>query len=107
MKQHTEWLNTYRSEWEKRGHRVVIADLKEDPRELRQKIESANIIDVTGGDVNWLLDWSKKSELDTYLKDVLNNGAIYVGTSAGSGLITPDIGLTWWEPDWKDDHIGL
>ena len=102
-----KWLNSYKEAWEKKGYSVVIADLKKDPVKLREKIESADIIDVTGGDANWLLDWVKKSKLDTYLKDVLNKGVVYVGTSAGSGLINPDIGLTWWEPDWKSDHVGL
>jgi dipeptidase E len=90
-----------------KGHEVVIADLKEDPMELRKKLESADIIDVWGGDVNWLLDWAKKSKTDTYLKGILSKGVVYVGSSAGSCLLTPDIGLGWWEPDWKLDHVGL
>lgn len=90
-----------------KGYDVVIADLKEDPIELRKKLENVDVIDVTGGDVNWLLDWAKKSKLDTYLKDVLNKSVVYVGASAGNGLLLPDIGLTWWEPDWTLDHIGL
>jgi peptidase E len=98
---------SYKETWEKKGHSVVIADLKEDPSELRKKLEGVDIIDVTGGDVNWLLDWAKKSKLDTYLKDLLDKGVIYVGTSAGSGLVNPDIGLTWWDPEWKLDHVGL
>jgi peptidase E len=102
-----EWLKTYKETWESKGHTVTIADLKEDPDELKKKIELADVIDVTGGDANWLLDWAKKSKLDTYLKDVLNTGVVFVGTSAGSGFINPDIGLTWWEPDWKLDHVGL
>jgi peptidase E len=32
---------------------------------------------------------------------------VYVGTSAGSGLVNPDIGLTWWDPEWELDHVGL
>ena len=32
---------------------------------------------------------------------------MYVGTSAGSCLLLPDIGLGWWEPDWKLDHVGF
>lgn len=90
-----------------KGYDVIIADLKEDPVELKKKLESVDIIDVTGGDVNWLLDWSKKSKLDTYLKDLLSKGVVYVGSSAGCGLLVPDIGLTWWEPEWKLDHIGF
>ncbi len=107
IEQSAEWLQTYKAEWEKKGYRVVIADLKEDPTELRKKIESADAIDVLGGDINYLLDCAKKSKLDTYLGDVLNKDVVYVGTSAGSVLINPDIGLMWWEPDWKLDHAGL
>jgi len=107
IEQNTEWLKTYKEEWEKKGYNVIIADLKEDPTELRKKIESADVIDVMGGDVSYLLDWAKKSKLDSYLMEVLKKGVVYVGTSAGSGLISPDIGLTWWEPDWKLDHVGL
>lgn len=72
MEQYVKWLDAYQLEWEKKGYSVIIADLKGDSGELQRKIESANIIDVTGGDVNWLLDWAKKSQLDTYLKDVLD-----------------------------------
>lgn len=105
--QHKKWLRSYQHEWEKRGYSVIIADLKEDPNSLKTKLENVDIIDVLGGDINWLLDWAKKSKLDTYLGDLIINGVVYVGTSAGSGLVTPDIGLTWWDPEWKLDHIGL
>ncbi len=107
MGKYLEWLNSYRSEWEKKWYSVIIVDLKENPMVIKKKLESVDIIDVTGGDVNWLLDWAKKSQLDTYLKDILKKWVIYIGTSAGSCLLLADIGLTWWEPDWKLDHIGL
>lgn len=105
-----EWLNNYKKEWVEKGYDVVIADLKGDPEEIKEKLESVDVIDVTGGDVNWLLDWAKKSKLDTYLKDLLDKGVVYVGASAGSMLLQPDIGLTWWGPEekWKVvDHVGL
>jgi len=101
------WLNNYKGEWEEKGFDVVIADLKEEPEKIKEKIESVDVIDVTGGDVNYLLDWAKKSKLDTYLKDLLGRGVVYVGTSAGSGLLVPDIGLTWWETDMSMDHVGF
>jgi peptidase E len=107
MTRYAEWLRSYQTAWEEKGYNVVIADLKEDPVELKREVESADVIDVMGGDVNWLLDWAKKSKLDTYLRKVLNKGTVYVGTSAGSGLVNPDIGLTWWGPDWRLDHVGL
>ena len=90
-----------------KGCEVVIVDLKEDSAEVRRKLESVDIIDVWGGDGNWLLDWAKNAKLDTYLKEILDKGVVYVGASAGSCLLTPDIGLGWWTPEWKSDHIGL
>lgn len=105
--QNTEWLNGYKSWWIEKGYKVIIVDLKNDPEKIKEELASVDIIDVTGGDVNWLLDWAKKSKLDTYLKDLLDKGVVYIGTSAGSGLLNPDIGLTWWEPNMSSDHIGL
>lgn len=102
-----EWLNSYKNKWIEKGYNVVIADLKEDPEKIKEKLKSVDVIDVTGGDINWLLDWVKKSKLDTYLKGLLNKGIVYVGTSAGSGLLGPDIGLTWWEPYMDTEHLGL
>ncbi|MEI6843186.1 MAG: Type 1 glutamine amidotransferase-like domain-containing protein [bacterium] len=89
------------------GYDVVVADLKEYSDVLKEKLQNADIIYVCGGDVNYLLDWAKKSKLDTYLKNLLDRGVLYVGTSAGSGLLCPDIGLTWWEPGDPTDHTGL
>lgn len=104
------WLREYRSKYEEKGHTVVVVDLKEDPTKIRKILESVDVIEVGGGDTNWLLDWAKKSKIDTYLKDLLNSGVVYVGTSAGSMLLNPDIGFTWWGPEekWGDtDHVGL
>jgi peptidase E len=89
------------------GHDVQVVDLKEDPVQVKEKLSNVDVILVGGGDVNWLLDWTKKSKLDTYLKELLHKGIVYVGESAGSGILQPDIGLGWWEPGDKLDHVGL
>jgi peptidase E len=93
--------------YKEKGHDVVIVDLKDDSEKIKEKLGDADIIDVCGGDVNYLLEWAKKSKLDTYFKDLLDKGVVYVGTSAGSCLLTPDIGFTWWEPNDPTDHVGL
>lgn len=101
--------NTYLN-YKSKGYKVFNADLKQDPTLLREILEAVDVIDVGGGDVNWLLDWARKSKLDTYLRDILNKDVVYVGASAGSMLVNPDIGFTWWEPTEKwegTDHIGL
>jgi peptidase E len=102
-----KWLESYKGEWEKRGYNVIFVDLKEDGADIKKKLESIDVIDVGGGDVNWLLDWAKKSKFSEYLKDLLEKGVVYTGASAGSMLVNPDIGFTWWEPEKPDDHVGL
>ena len=70
------------------GFNVVIADLKEKPETVREKLQNVDIIDVGGGDVNYLLDWVRKSKLDSYLKEILDKNVLYTGGSAGSARVS-------------------
>lgn len=101
------WRQEYRAKFEEKGHSVTFVDLKEDPTKIQEALEAVDVIDVGGGDVNWLLEWAKKAELGAYLKALLEKDVVYVGTSAGSMLLNPDIGFTWWEPEKPDDRVGL
>jgi peptidase E len=93
--------------YKNKGFDIIFVDLKEDPQSIKEKLCEVDIIDVPGGDANWLLDWAKKSGIGEYLKDLLDNGVIYVASSAGNGILMPDIGLSWWDKRWKLDHIGF
>lgn len=90
-----------------KGQNPIFVDLKDDPKIIREKLQNIDIIDVPGGDANWLLDWAKKAELGDYLKDLLDRGVVYMASSAGNGLLMPDIGLSWWDKRWKLDHMGF
>jgi len=90
-----------------KGLDPMWVDLKDDPKTIKEKLQNIDIIDVPGGDANWLLDWAKKAGLGDYLKDLLDRGVIYTASSAGNGLLMPDIGLSWWDKRWKLDHIGF
>jgi len=92
----------------KRGYEVMIVDLKYSPDKVKKKLQKEiDVVHISGGDVNYLLDWAKKSKVEIPLKKLLGEDVVYVGVSAGSNLLSPDIGLTWWEPDMNADHVGL
>lgn len=107
LEENHKWIEEYAKKYTDKGNEVVIVDLKTNPKEIKEKLHNVDLIDVTGGDVNYLIDWAKIAKLDTYLKDLLDKGVIYLGTSAGCGLVLPDVGMAWWEPDMDIDRIGL
>ena len=48
------------------------------------QIKDADIIWVAGGQTGYLLYWFRRSRLDKKLNSLLENGVVYVGSSAGS-----------------------
>ncbi len=85
---------------------VIQVDLKESKEKVRTKLEKADIIYINGGNTFYLLDWARKSGLDTYLPKLINNGKVYLGVSAGSILAGPDIAISGWDPSWdKNDYV--
>jgi peptidase E len=107
LEKNLAWQETWKKSYEDRGFNVTIVDLKQDPDWIKEELSKADIIDVCGGDGNWLREWAKVSKLDTYLKELIERGIVYTASSAGSCLAVPDFGLGWWTPEWKEDHTGL
>ncbi|MFA6602414.1 MAG: Type 1 glutamine amidotransferase-like domain-containing protein [Candidatus Shapirobacteria bacterium] len=89
------------------GFKVTVVDLKDNPQTIKTKLENSQIIYVGGGNTFYLLHWVCQSKLDTYLKDLLANNRYYVGASAGSVLVGPDIALSGWDPGWDTNDVGL
>jgi dipeptidase E len=86
---------------------VEEVDLKESPEEIQKKLESVDVIYINGGNTFYLLDWTKKSGLDKYLGQLIENGKIYIGSSAGSILVGPNIELSGWDKSWDKNIVNL
>lgn len=84
------------------------------PKDINRSLSSAELIIISGGNVFYLLDWINKTNLRPILKNLLENGVIYAGASAGAVAAGPDIGFAAplddpsWAPDLKSTKgIGL
>lgn len=90
------------------GMRLFTVDLKEENEQsLREKLESCDVIYVNGGNTFYLLDWARKSGFDKVVKDLVGQGKTYVGTSAGSLLVGPDISVSGWKSSWDRNIVDL
>jgi dipeptidase E len=58
-----------------------------------REVSDCGVIFVAGGNTFYLLQEVRKSGFDTVINDLLTSEKVYVGSSAGSVLVAPDIGL--------------
>lgn len=97
-----------RQELKDLGMELIDVDLK-DPNKasVKEKLEQSDVIYVNGGNTFYLLDWARKSGLSDYLKELLDKGIVYIGVSAGSILLGPDIAISGWDCTWDKNIVNL
>lgn len=90
------------------GIKVQEVDLKnENENSLLEKLSQHDVIYVEGGNTFYLLDWVRKSGFDRVLQKLIDQGKNYVGVSAGSILVGPNIELSNWKHDWDKNIVNL
>lgn len=84
---------------------IDIVDISAADVQWKERLEKVDIIYVSGGNTFHLLNQVRRTGFDTWLKENLDN-KVYVGTSAGSIIITPTIAIAGVEPgDINLPHI--
>ena len=74
------------------GFPITICDLDKDSlSEMQEKMKNAKVVVCAGGNTFYLLYHMKKSGFHKLLPSLLENDVIYVGSSAGSCVCSPDI----------------
>lgn len=63
-------------------------------QELKKFFEDKNVIHMEGGHTFYLLNVIKKIGFDKMLKEMIESGKVYMGTSAGSSIMGPTIGFS-------------
>lgn len=87
------WLEDYRQALIKYGFNVKNVDLKNKTKEkLKKELNNIDIIFVAGGNTFYFLEKANKSGFTDVIRELVDKGIIYVGSSAGTVLASPDIG---------------
>ena len=82
------------------GFPITICDLDKDSlSEMQEKINNAKVIVCAGGNTFYLLYHMKKSGFDKLLPSLFEKEIIYVGSSAGSCVCSPNISYVRDEDD--------
>ena len=90
------------------GFQVTELDLeKENEESLRKKLNNFDVIFVEGGNTFYLLKYIRESGFDKALKPFLERGGIYLGVSAGTYIVGPDISPTQWKHAEDKNIVGL
>lgn len=88
------------------GMKMQDVDLKnENENFLLEKLSKFDVIYVAGGNTFYLSDWVRKSGFDKAIKKLVEQGKIYVGSSAGSMIAGPNIESASWEVKIHDKNI--
>jgi len=70
--------------------------------EIKDFFKDKNVVHVEGGNTFYLLKAIRETGFADILKELLNEGKVYIGTSAGSYIMCPTIEVSDWNPDGKD-----
>ena len=87
-----DFIEADRIALEKYGLDVVEMDIKnKNEEEIQKAIVGADIVLVAGGDTFYLMEKLKESRADKIIKEFVERGGIYIGSSAGSIICCPTI----------------
>jgi len=74
---------------------VVLEEFRDES--VMSELEGKDIIFFAGGMAGYLMYWIKRCKLDLRLKDLLDKGALYFGTSAGAMVAGKSLDISGWE----------
>jgi dipeptidase E len=87
---------------EKLGMTVDVLDIsKTAGKVITSKLQDNDYIYVTGGNTFFLLQEMKRTCTDKIIADQIHSGKIYIGESAGSAVLSPDIEYVKEMDDYK------
>lgn len=93
--------------FEKSGFQTDFIDLEtSDPQKLEEILSKYDALYLKGGNTFHLLHSIKKSGFDKIISNLIDQGIIYIGESAGSYITCPNIEMAYWG-NQDENLIGL
>lgn len=87
-----QWQEDDKKALSKAGFKIIEYTITGKTRKnIAQDIKSVDIIYVAGGNTFYLLEKIQETKCANIIRDYVNRGKIYIGTSAGSIIAGPDI----------------
>ncbi len=72
-----------------------------------EEIKGKDIVWFAGGYPGYLLYWIRRTKLDKHMKEILDSGTVYVGSSAGSMVTGQDASLSEWYIGEEEPGAGV
>lgn len=85
------------------GYSIFEFDIEgKTKEEMREFFKDKNVIHVEGGNTFYLLKAIRETGFDEVLKELLDEGKVYIGTSAGAYIMCPTIEVANWNESGRD-----
>lgn len=96
------WVDADRQALRNLGYHLVEVDLKNTAEHLQKALVPCNILFVAGGNTTYLAEYAHRANVSSVVRDFLQQGKMYIGSSAGSILAGPSV-----EPFLAEDRAEL
>ncbi len=89
----TPWIENDRKALEGLGYTINNIDFEDyqDAAKLRVALADSDIIFLAGGNTTYLNEYAQRSGFTAIIRDLITEGKIYIGSSAGSILAGPSV----------------
>jgi dipeptidase E len=105
----TSYVAEDKADMVKMGFQVEDVDIEgKNEDQLRDLLKDKDVIWVQGGNTFYLMKWVRESGFDKVIKELIDQGKIYVGVSAGSIIAGVNIAVAGFCGEvWDKNEVGL
>lgn len=99
------YLERHKQRMTELGYNFEEIDIEgKEADELKRILENKDVIHVEGGNTFYLLKAVRESGFDNVVKELIEKGVVYVGSSAGSYVACPTIEMATWKKPVKEQY---